>query len=111
MVIFIKNLNFLQSSLKPTILTGQGSKLDLAINDSEQKKVVKLFSEGTYNLLIATDIAQEGLDIPECNYVIRYEFVSNEIGTVQSRGRARANKGQCSLITSYSILKLKHNIL
>ena len=39
------------------------------------------------------------LDIPECKYVIRYEFVSNEIGTVQSRGRARATKGKCFLIT------------
>ncbi|CAF3626390.1 unnamed protein product, partial [Rotaria sp. Silwood2] len=46
----------------------------------------------------ATDIVQEGLDVPECSFVIRYEFVSNEIGTVQSRGRARADKSSCFLI-------------
>lgn len=48
--------------------------------------------------MIATDIVQEGLDVPECSFVIRYEFVSNEIGTVQSRGRARADKSSCFLI-------------
>lgn len=44
-------------------------------------------------------MAQEGLDVPECSYVIRYEFVSNEIGAVQSRGRARAEQSRCFLIT------------
>jgi len=39
-----------------------------------------------YNLLVATDVAQEGLDMPTCNFVIRYNFVSNEIGSVQSKG-------------------------
>ena len=79
----------------------------MALNDSEQKKIINEFSKGVYNLLIATDIAQEGLDIQECNYVIRYEFVSNEIGTVQSRGRARANNGQCFLVTFKSTFRQK----
>ena len=55
---------------------------------------------GLANVLIATDIVQEGLDVPECSFVIRYEFVSNEIGTVQSRGRARAEQSACFLITT-----------
>lgn len=45
------------------------------------------------------DIVQEGLDIPTCSYVIRYEFVSDEIGTIQSRGRARAQNSSYYLIT------------
>ena len=43
-------------------------------------------------------MAQEGLDMPKCNFVIRYNFVSNEIGTVQSKGRARAPNSECYLI-------------
>jgi len=50
------------------------------------------------NLLVATDVAQEGLDMPSCNFVIRFNFVSNEIGSVQSKGRARARDSECYLI-------------
>jgi ERCC4-related helicase len=89
------------SNIKPICLLGANNNstegIQMSIN--QQKETIKKFQDGKFNLLVATDIAQEGLDIPECNYVIRYEFVSNEIGTVQSRGRARAEKGQTFLIT------------
>jgi len=93
--------HFKSSNIKPACLLGANNNsvegTQMTIN--QQKETIKKFQEGKFNLLVATDIAQEGLDIPECNYVIRYEFVSNEIGTVQSRGRARAEKGQTFLIT------------
>lgn len=63
-------------------MIGQANDDGLAMTESGQKKSVETFRSGEFNLMVATDIAQEGLDVPECNYVIRYEFVSNEIGTV-----------------------------
>ena len=89
----------LKPRLVPCVLTGQGKSDDLLMNENEQQNIIHEFRMGTTNLMIATDIAQEGLDVPNCQYVIRYEFVSNEIGTIQSRGRARAKQGQCFLIT------------
>lgn len=63
--------------------------------------------DGHCNLLIATDVAQEGLDMPKCNFVIRYNFVSNEIGSVQSKGRARAPNSECYLIVNRNSINEK----
>lgn len=50
---------------------------------NEQKEVISKFRTGKINLLIATTVAEEGLDIKECNIVIRYGLVTNEIAMVQ----------------------------
>ncbi len=47
------------------------------------------------------DIFQEGSNIPTCSYVIRYEFVLDELGTIQSRGWARAQNSFYYLITDF----------
>ncbi|RNA16447.1 Interferon-induced helicase C domain-containing 1 [Brachionus plicatilis] len=88
-------------------LVGLGCIDGISMNENQQKNVIREFLDGSFNVLVATDIAQEGLDIPTCNYVIRYEFVSNEIGTVQSRGRSRVSNGQCVLITASGSLNEK----
>ena len=86
-----------QVILKPCWLVGQTG-VDYQNSLSEQDQTLKDFRKGLTNVMIATDIVQEGLDVPECSFVIRYEFVSNEIGTVQSKGRARAEKSSCFLV-------------
>ena len=104
---YLNNFKELEPLIKAVVLTGQGSTEENAMNDSAQKRNLDAFRNGEANVLVATDIAQEGLDVAECNYVIRYEFVSNEIGTVQSRGRARAKSGQLFLITEEKSLNEK----
>lgn len=37
-------------------------------------------------ILIATSVADEGIDIPQCNLVLMYEYVGNVVKMVQVRG-------------------------
>ena len=67
---------------------GQASKAkDKGLSQKKQAEVLHYFREGSYNVLVATSVAEEGLDIPGVDLVIFYEPVPSEIRTIQRRGR------------------------
>lgn len=55
----------------------------------QQVLTIQSFRKGVLNCLFATPVAEEGLDIPDCNLVIRFDPCNTMIQYVQSRGRAR----------------------
>ncbi|KFO72143.1 putative ATP-dependent RNA helicase DHX58, partial [Cuculus canorus] len=85
--------------IRPAVLTGAGySNQAKHMTQNEQQGVIKLFREGALNLLFSTSVAEEGLDIPECNIVVRYGLMTNEIAMMQARGRARAENSVYSVL-------------
>jgi Fanconi anemia group M protein len=76
-------------------LTGMGIKAGILIGKSgetglKQKKqieAVEKFRDGSYSVLIATRVGEEGLDISEVNHVIFYDNVPSSIRYIQRRGR------------------------
>ncbi|CAO3669359.1 unnamed protein product [Rhizopus stolonifer] len=79
------------SKIRCGILIGHGSsdEGDVQMTFKEQNKVIQKFRSGQLNILIATNVAEEGLDIQPCNFVIRFDFFNTLIAYIQSRGRAR----------------------
>jgi len=93
-----KRINEL-NGLKSKIFVGQAKKQDTGMSQKEQKKIIDEFSSGEINVLCATCIAEEGLDIPEVNTVIFYEPVSSAIRAIQRAGRtARLMKGKLIIL-------------
>ena len=65
------------------------------LKQKEQVEILDSFRRGDYNVIIATSVGEEGLDIASTNAVIFYEPVPSEIRTIQRRGRTgRKNDGE-----------------
>ncbi|NXW58921.1 IFIH1 protein, partial [Eurystomus gularis] len=95
------NPKFEEVGIKAHYLIGAGHNSEMKpMTQNEQREVIDKFRGGNVNLLIATTVAEEGLDIKECNIVIRYGLVTNEIAMVQARGRARADESTYALVAS-----------
>ncbi len=67
-----------------------------------RERVLGKFRNGSCNILVCTDLASRGLDIPDIKHVIHYHLPANEEGYVHRNGRtARMNaKGDSYLILS-----------
>jgi Fanconi anemia group M protein len=79
---------------------GQASKInDLGFSQDQQIEIIKRFKNGAIDILIATSVAEEGLDIPNVDAIIFYEPVPSEIRLIQRRGRTgRHAPGRCYLL-------------
>ncbi|XP_031480421.1 endoribonuclease Dicer homolog 4 isoform X3 [Nymphaea colorata] len=60
--------------------------------------IVDNFRSGKVNLLFATNVAEEGLDIQTCCLIIRFDLPSTVASYIQSRGRARMQESEYLLL-------------
>ncbi|KAL4931531.1 putative RNA helicase/RNAse III [Aspergillus undulatus] len=87
--------------LQPGLLIGARSDDLTGANISFRQQFLALFKfrSGEINCLFATSVAEEGLDIADCNLVVRFDLFDTMIQYVQSRGRARqANSTYASIV-------------
>ncbi|MBW2973248.1 DEAD/DEAH box helicase [Candidatus Woesearchaeota archaeon] len=79
----------------PVVFVGQAKKNGSGLSQKKQIEILDQFRDGMHNVLIATSVAEEGLDIPKVDLVIFYEPLPSAIRTIQRRGRTgRQDKGR-----------------
>lgn len=70
------------------ISIGQGSKHSRTITQKEQMAIMASFRTGKINTLIATCVAEEGIDVGEVDYIVCFDMSNkNPIRFVQRSGR------------------------
>uniref|UniRef100_A0A182N750 ribonuclease III n=1 Tax=Anopheles dirus TaxID=7168 RepID=A0A182N750_9DIPT len=61
-----------------------------ALEHRKQEEVLKRFRMHECNLLIGTSVLEEGIELPKCNLVVRWNSPSNYRSYAQCKGRAKA---------------------
>ncbi len=71
------------------------------LSQKEQIGLLDQFRSGARNCLVATSVAEEGLDIPATDLVVFYEPIPDVIRTIQRRGRTgRAKAGRVVVLVA-----------
>ncbi|KAI5949906.1 MPH1 [Candida jiufengensis] len=71
------------------------------MNQKLQKETIKQFKKGDYNILVATSIGEEGLDIGEVDLIVCYDSTASPIKNIQRMGRTgRKRDGKVLLLFS-----------
>jgi len=74
---------------------------DPGLSQREQVAALHRFRNGELNCLVATSVAEEGLDIPATDLVVFYEPIPDVIRTIQRRGRTgRARAGHAIVLVA-----------
>ena len=95
-----KEINSIEN-INAKVFIGQAKKgrEQSGLSQKEQQQIMNEFREGAINVIIATSIGEEGLDIPEVNSVIFYEPIPSAIRKIQRAGRtARLMKGKLIIL-------------
>lgn len=83
------------SSIKCDFVVGHGTGVNSSqvmtnMTYQQQACSIERFRRREINLLIATNVIEEGIDVPKCNVVIRFNEIKTFSSYMQSKGRARA---------------------
>ena len=91
-----------ENGIKASRFVGQAKRdLDIGMDQDEQSAVLQSFRNGEFDVLVATSIAEEGLDIPQVDLVVFYEPIPSEIRYIQRRGRTgRKSSGRVIILAA-----------
>ena len=71
---------------------------DPGLSQRDQVSILDRFRQGELNCLVATSVAEEGLDVPATDLVVFYEPVPDVVRTIQRRGRTGRTRAGRALV-------------
>ncbi|TWU71113.1 Dicer-like protein 1 [Metarhizium rileyi] len=79
------------SNMAPGFVVGSQPSSSSIVNMTikDQMQALDRFRYGEINCLFATQVAEEGIDVPECDLIVRFDLYDSAIQYIQSKGRAR----------------------
>jgi len=95
-----------KKTLRPYLLVGHAKH---GMSSSQQLDAISRFKEGTYNVLIATQVGEEGLDITGSDVVIFYDNTPSALRFIQRTGRTgRVSPGKVYIMFFKNTLDEKY---
>lgn len=65
-----------------------------SMTEAGRNAAFQAFRQGAVRILVCTACAEEGLDVAECSYVVRFNEIHTTRSHVQGVGRARAQEAR-----------------
>ncbi|KAI1476720.1 P-loop containing nucleoside triphosphate hydrolase protein [Daldinia eschscholtzii] len=96
----VRVLNTHKPLIRAAVFVGQAdSKRSGGMKQSEQIERIRKFKEGEFNVLVATSIGEEGLDIGQVDLIVCYDASASPIRMLQRMGRTgRKRAGRVVLL-------------
>ncbi|KAI0187264.1 hypothetical protein F4808DRAFT_323720 [Astrocystis sublimbata] len=96
----VRVLNRHQPMIRAAVFVGQAdSKRSEGMKQADQIQRIQKFKEGEFNVLVATSIGEEGLDIGQVDLIICYDASASPIRMLQRMGRTgRKRAGRVVLL-------------
>ena len=81
-------LNKHEPMVRASVFVGQAdSKRSEGMNQAKQQETIRKFRDGIFNVLVATSIGEEGLDIGQVDLIVCYDASGSPIRMLQRMGR------------------------
>ena len=106
----VKILNRHAPLLRVMQFVGQASKNGKGFSQKEQLEVIEKFQNGDFNVLVATSIGEEGLDIGDIDMILCFDSQSSPVRMLQRMGRTgRKRDGKIVVLLSEGKEQQKYN--
>lgn len=86
------------SKMNPDFVVGNA---DNGMPKEMQQNILQNFDKGKCQVLVATSVLEQGIDVAACGVVIRYDGVMSMKSIIQSRGRARKKSAKFIVLVAH----------